>query len=476
MLKVWLLWETRGYGFTPFMEQSNSVFSVGYDVEDYFPMAQVRTYKEAGFNTLLEELEWRGLINQSTDREQLAEALNSEPITYYCGFDPTAASIHIGNLVQVLMMRHLQEAGHHPIALVGGATGLIGDPRQSGERVLNSKEIVATWTERLRNQISRFLVTDGDNPVRFVSNYDWTAQMNVIDFLRDVGKNFRLGTMLAKDTVARRLNSEEGISFTEFSYQVLQGNDFLYLYDNFGVTLQTGGADQWGNLTSGLDLIRKVRGESVHVLTSPIITDSQGKKFGKSEGGAIWLDASMFSPYKFYQFWFNQPDTEVIKLLKFFTFLPKEEIERLEQEVESNPGAREAQRTLAWEVTSFVHGDKAAQGAIDASAALFGRGELTDLDEDTLEAALEGVKIDGEDGQKIFASAQPGMRVVEAGVASGLFKSISEARKTIAGGGVYVNNQRVEDSEAVLSSEDFLFNRFALVRRGKKALGAVEAQ
>ena len=394
-------------------------------------MAQVRTYKEAGFNTLLEELEWRGLINQSTDREQLAEALNSEPITYYCGFDPTAASIHIGNLVQVLMMRHLQEAGHHPIALVGGATGLIGDPRQSGERVLNSKEIVATWTERLRNQISRFLVTDGDNPVRFVSNYDWTAQMNVIDFLRDVGKNFRLGTMLAKDTVARRLNSEEGISFTEFSYQVLQGNDFLYLYDNFGVTLQTGGADQWGNLTSGLD---------------------------------------------FYQFWFNQPDTEVIKLLKFFTFLPKEEIERLEQEVESNPGAREAQRTLAWEVTSFVHGDKAAQGAIDASAALFGRGELTDLDEDTLEAALEGVKIDGEDGQKIFASAQPGMRVVEAGVASGLFKSISEARKTIAGGGVYVNNQRVEDPEAVLSSEDFLFNRFALVRRGKKALGAVEAQ
>lgn len=439
-------------------------------------MVQVRNYKDAGFGTILEELEWRGLINQSTDRNELAKALNGNPITFYTGFDPTAASIHIGNLVQVILMRHLQEAGHHPIALVGGATGLIGDPRQSGERVLNSKEIVAQWTQRLRNQISRFLVTDGDNPVRFVSNYDWTASMNVLDFLRDVGKNFRLGTMLAKDTVARRLNSEEGISFTEFSYQVLQGNDYLHLFDEYGVTLQTGGADQWGNLTSGLDLIRKVRGESVHVMTSPIITDSQGKKFGKSEGGAIWLDASMFSPYKFYQFWFNQPDSEVIKLLKFFTFLPKEEIERLEREVESNPGAREAQRTLAWEVTSFVHGDKAAQAAIDASAALFGRAELSDIDEQTLESALEGVKIDNENGEKVFAQVEVGVRVVEAGVACGLFKSISEARKTIAGGGVYVNNQRVEDAEAVLNSEDFLFNRFALVRRGKKALGAVEAK
>ncbi|MFD0704791.1 tyrosine--tRNA ligase [Alloscardovia venturai] len=439
-------------------------------------MTQVRNYKEAGFGTVLEELEWRGLINQSTDREELAKALNGNPITFYTGFDPTAASIHIGNLVQVILMRHLQAAGHHPIALVGGATGLIGDPRQSGERTLNSKEIVAQWTDRLRAQISRFLETSGDNPVRFVSNYDWTAQMSAIDFLRDVGKNFRLGTMLAKDTVARRLNSDEGISFTEFSYQVLQGNDYLHLYDEFGVTLETGGADQWGNLVSGLDLIRKVRGVSVHVMTSPIITDSNGKKFGKSEGGAIWLDPTMFSPYKFYQFWFNQPDSEVIKLLKFFTFLPKEEIERLEGEVEVNPGAREAQRTLAWEVTSFVHGDKAAQGAIDASAALFGRGELTDLDEETLESALEGVKVDGADGEKVFATVEVGARVVEAGVACGLFKSISEARKTIKGGGVYVNNQRVEDAEAVLSSEDFLFNRFALVRRGKKALGAVEAK
>ncbi len=254
-------------------------------------MAHVTDFKEAGFNTLLEELEWRGLISQSTDRDRLAEALNGEPITYYCGFDPTAASLHIGNLVQLINMRHLQLAGHHPIALVGGATGLIGDPRQSGERTLNPKDVVAGWADRLKNQIGGILETEGANPVRFVSNYDWTASMTVIDFLRDVGKNFRLGTMLAKDTVARRLNSEEGISFTEFSYQVLQGNDFLHLFDEYHCTLELGGSDQWGNLTSGLDLIHKVRGVDVNVFTSPIITDASGKKFGKSEGNAVWLDA-----------------------------------------------------------------------------------------------------------------------------------------------------------------------------------------
>ena len=318
-------------------------------------MAHVTDFKEAGFDSVLEELEWRGLISQSTDRKQLAEALNGEPVTYYCGFDPTAASLHIGNLVQLINMRHLQAAGHHPIALVGGATGLIGDPRQSGERTLNPKDVVAGWAERLKRQIGGILETYGDNPVRFVSNYDWTAQMSVIDFLRDVGKNFRLGTMLAKDTVARRLNSEEGISFTEFSYQVLQGNDFLHLFDEYGCTLEIGGSDQWGNLTSGMDLIRKVRGVTVNVFTSPIITDATGKKFGKSEGNAVWLDATMLSPYRFYQFWFNRPDVEMEGLLKAFTFLPKAEIERLAEESRTNPGAREAQRTLAWEVTSFVH-------------------------------------------------------------------------------------------------------------------------
>lgn len=282
-------------------------------------MVQVRNFKDTGFDSVLDEIEWRGLVNQSTDRERLATALNGEPITFYAGFDPTAASLHIGNLVQLLLMRHLQEAGHHPIAVIGGATGLIGDPRQSGERVLNSKDVVSQWSQRLKAQVDRFLDAGGGNPVRFVNNLDWTESMSVIDFLRDVGKNFRLGTMLAKDVVARRLDSEEGISFTEFSYQVLQGNDYLHLFDEYGVTLQTGGADQWGNLTSGLDLIRKVRGTAVNVMTTPIITDSQGKKFGKSEGGAIWLDPTMLSPYRFYQFWFNQPDDQVVKLLKYFT-------------------------------------------------------------------------------------------------------------------------------------------------------------
>ncbi len=410
------------------------------------------------------------MISQSTDRDRLAEALNGEPITYYCGFDPTAASLHIGNLVQLINMRHLQAAGHHPIALVGGATGLIGDPRQSGERTLNPKDVVAGWADRLKKQIGGILETEGSNPVRFVSNYDWTASMNVIDFLRDVGKNFRMGTMLAKDTVARRLNSEEGISFTEFSYQVLQGNDFLHLFDEYHCVLEIGGSDQWGNLTSGLDLIHKVRGVDVNVFTSPIITDAQGKKFGKSEGNAVWLDGTMLSPYKFYQFWFNRPDSEMENLLKAFTFLPKAEIERLIEESKTNPGAREAQRTLAWEVTSFVHGEEATRQAIEAAGALFGRGgDLADIDESTLEAAIDGMKVDGE-----FAKVAAGDRVAEAGMKAGLFKSISEARKTIKSGGVYLNNTRVEDEEQTLQDGDFLHGRFVLIRRGKKALGVVE--
>ncbi|PAU67621.1 tyrosine--tRNA ligase [Bifidobacterium criceti] len=438
-------------------------------------MAHVIDFKEAGFDSVLDELQWRGLISQSTDRDRLAETLNGEPIHYYCGFDPTAPSLHIGNLVQLIIMRHLQEAGHHPIALVGGATGLIGDPRQSGERILNPKDVVEQWCERLRIQIGDILVQEGDNPVTFVSNYDWTATMNVLDFLRDVGKNFRVGTMLSKDIVARRLNSEEGISFTEFSYQVLQGNDFLHLYDHFDCVLELGGSDQWGNLTSGLDLIHKVRGVNVNVMASPIITDATGKKFGKSEGNAVWLDGTMLSPYKFYQFWVNRPDAEMESLLKAFTFLPKSEIERLIESTETNPGAREAQRTLAWEVTSLVHGEDATRQAIEASTALFGRGgDVTAIDEAVLEAALEGLKVEDEQGAKTFAKAASGDRVSEAGVKAGLFKSISEARKTIKSGGVYLNNVRVEDEEQLLDGDDFLQGRFAILRRGKKALGVVE--
>lgn len=438
-------------------------------------MSQVRNFREAGFASVLDELEWRGLIAQSTDRQELRTTLESGPTTYYCGFDPTAPSLHIGNLVQLLVMRHLQAAGHRPLALVGGTTGLIGDPRQSGERKLNPKDVVEGWVRQLKTQIGRFLDTEGDNALRFVNNYDWTSTMSVIDFLRDVGKNFRVGTMLSKETVAKRLSSDEGISFAEFSYQVLQGNDYLHLFDEYGCKLQIGGNDQWGNLTSGLDLIRKVRGATVNVMTSPLITDAQGKKFGKSEGGAIWLDPTMLSPYRFYQFWFNQPDDQVVKLLKYFTFLPKDRIGELERLVSDEPGARQAQRVLAWEVTSFVHGEQAAQQAIDASSSLFGRGgDIKEVDEAMLEGALDGLKISAEDGSKEFAHAHNGDRIVDAAVAAGLFRSVSEARKTIASGGVYLNNQRVEDGEAVLGEDDFLHARFALIRRGKKALGAIE--
>ena len=357
-------------------------------------MAHVIDFKEAGFDSVLDELEWRGLISQSTDRDRLAEALNGEPITYYCGFDPTAASLHIGNLVQLINMRHLQLAGHHPIALVGGATGLIGDPRQSGERTLNPKDVVAGWADRLKNQIGGILDTEGANAVRFVSNYDWTASMTVIDFLRDVGKNFRLGTMLAKDTVARRLNSEEGISFTEFSYQVLQGNDFLHLFDEYHCTLELGGSDQWGNLTSGLDLIHKVRGVDVNVFTSPIITDASGKKFGKSEGNAVWLDGTMLSPYKFYQFWLNTSDEDAKRYIKIFTLLDKQTIDDLIAEHDAAPHLRILQKRLAQEVTVMIHSQEEYEKAVEASNILFGGATseaLRKLDEQTLLQVFEGV-------------------------------------------------------------------------------------
>ncbi len=440
-------------------------------------MTQVTDFRQAGFDSVYDELKWRGLIAQTSDEERLKKTLSGDPISFYTGFDPTAPSIHIGNLVQVLVMRHLQEAGHHPIVLVGGATGLIGDPRQSGERTLNPADTVAQWVEKLRGQISRFLVTDGGNPARFVSNYDWTSKLSAIDFLREIGKNFRMGPMLARDIVARRLASPEGISYAEFSYQILQANDFLHLYDAEHVVLQTGGNDQWGNLTGGLDLIHRLRGVDVNVMTSPIITDSQGKKFGKSEGNAMWLDGSMLSPYKFYQFWLNQPDDQVVKLLKAFTFLPKERIEELAKEVEENPGARQAQKVLAAQVTGFVHGDKAVEEAVSASQALFGRGgDLAGLSEGTLEAALDGLKnVENADGGKSFAQARPGEGVATAAKEAGLFPSVSKAMKAIAQGGLYINNNRVAETSATLKDEDFLDGRFVVLRRGKKALGALEA-
>ncbi len=418
-------------------------------------------HEGAAVSNVLDELQWRGLVSQTTDVEALRTALEDGPITYYCGFDPTAPSLHHGHLVQLVLLRHLQLAGHHPIALVGGATGLIGDPRMSGERVLNDRETVAGWVERLQNQISRFLSFEGDNPARMVNNLDWHAGLSALDFLRDVGKHYRLGTMLAKETVARRLASDEGISFTEFSYQILQGMDFLELNRRYGCALQTGGNDQWGNLLSGVELVRKSDQKSVHALTTPLITKADGTKFGKSEGGAVWLAPDMMSPYAFYQFWVNADDADVVGWLRTFTFRTREEIAELEAAVAERPAAREAQKALAADVTTMVHGERATQQAIAASQALFGRGELADLDPETLAAATEGLPRTG------FAIGDP---VADVLAATGVVKGKGAARRAIAEGGVYVNNVKVSGEDAFLTEGDVLGGRFVLLRRGKRTV------
>lgn len=421
---------------------------------------------DASFQNVWQELKWRGLVHVSTDETELERALSEETVTYYCGFDPTAPSLHLGNLVQLLNMRRLQLAGHKPLALVGGSTGLIGDPRQTAERTLNTKETVTEWVAKLQAQVSRFLSAEGENAVQLVNNLDWTQQLSALDFLRDVGKYFRVGTMVKKEIVAARLNSDEGISYTEFSYQVLQGYDFLELNRQYGCTLQTGGSDQWGNLTSGTDLIRKVQGNSVHAYGTPLITNSDGTKFGKSEGNAIWLDAEMCSPYTFYQFWLNTADADVIDRLKVFTFLTREQIAELEAEVAERPFKRVAQRTLAWEVTSLVHGEQATEQVIAASAAVFGNGDLGAIDLPTLESVIAELPT-----AKVEAGDLGILNVLHA---SGLSKSQSEARRTVSEGGAYVNNEKVEGIDTVLSVSDFLHGRYAIVRRGKKNMAVIE--
>jgi tyrosyl-tRNA synthetase len=412
---------------------------------------------------ILDELAWRGLIAQNTDVEALREALAAGPVTFYTGFDPTAPSLHHGHLVQLIVMRHLQLAGHHPLALVGGATGLIGDPRMSGERVLNTKDTVAEWVQRLQTQIGRFLDFDGENPARMVNNLDWTGELSAIDFLREIGKHYRLGTMLAKDTVARRLASDEGISFTEFSYQILQGMDFLELHRRYGCTLQTGGNDQWGNLLSGVELIRKSEQTTVHAMTTPLITKADGTKFGKSEGGAIWLDPEMMSPYAFYQFWLNIDDAEVVGFLKVFTFRTQEEIAELERLTTERPAAREAQRALAYDVCSLVHGTDATDKVIAASRALFGGGDLSELDAATLGAATAELPT---------AEVRVGDPIVDVLAATGIVPSKGAARRAIAEGGAYVNNRKVTDDTATVSVDDLLHGQWVLVRRGKRTLAA----
>lgn len=421
---------------------------------------------DSAFAHIIDELKWRGLIALSTDEAALRDALAASSITYYCGFDPTAPSLHLGNLVQLLTMRRLQLAGHKPLALIGGSTGLVGDPRPTAERTLNSKETVAEWVERLGRQAQRFLSAEGDNAVRMVNNLDWTAPLSAIDFLRDIGKHFRVGAMLSKDAVSARLNSEHGISYTEFSYQILQGYDFLELFRRYNCILQTGGSDQWGNLTSGTDLIRKVEGSSAHILATPLITNRDGKKFGKSEGNAIWLDAEFTSPYAFYQFWLNVDDADVIDRLKVFTFLTKAEIEELEAETAEAPFKRAAQKRLAFEVTSLVHSPEAAQAAIDASAALFGQGDLSTLDAHTLAAALSELP---------STTAGKDAPIAQLLCDTGLVPSISAGRRAIAEGGVYLNNAKVEDELAAWESVPgaLLQGKYAVLRRGKKTLAAL---
>ncbi|MDX3093904.1 tyrosine--tRNA ligase [Streptomyces sp. ME01-24h] len=414
---------------------------------------------------IVDELRWRGLIAVSTDEDALRKAFADGPVTVYCGFDPTAPSLHLGNLVQILTIRRLQLAGNRPLALVGGATGLIGDPKPTAERTLNDADVVAGWVERIRAQIEPYLSFEGPNAAVMVNNLDWTSGLSAIEFLRDVGKHFRVNKMIAKEAVARRLNSEAGISYTEFSYQILQAMDFLELHRRYGCTMQTGGSDQWGNLTAGIDLIGRVEGASVHALATPLITKADGTKFGKTESGTVWLDPEMTTPYAFYQFWLNADDRDVSTFLRIFSFRSQEEIEELERLTAERPQARAAQRALAEELTTLVHGAEQCAAVIAASKALFGQGDLTGLDERTLAAAL------GELPHARVAELAP---VADLFAEVGLVASKSAARRTIKEGGAYVNNVKTGDEDATPEPSDLLHGRWLVLRRGKKSLAAVE--
>ena len=422
---------------------------------------------------IFSELKARGLVSVSTDEAALQKALNEESLTYYVGFDPTAPSLHMGNLVQLITAARLQKAGHNPLALVGGATGLIGDPRMSGERTLNPREVVEEWLEKIRAQVEKFLDFSGPNAAQVVNNYEWTSEMSAIDFLRDIGKHFPMNRMLAKESVSARLNSEAGISFTEFSYQVLQGNDYLELHRRYGCSLQTGGSDQWGNLTSGVDLIRRVEQHSVHALATPLITKADGTKFGKTESGTVWLDESLTSPYAFSQFWLNADDRDVVKYLKVFSFRSLEEIEQIEAEFTAAPHTRLAQKVLAEDVTTLVHGKEKYEQAIAAASALFGGGELASLDASTLGAATSELPR----GDVSSTQLAEGIPVADAFVTAGIVKSKGEARRAIKDGGAYVNNVKVTGDDQTLTPAEVLPTEgggVILLRRGKKTLGAVD--
>ena len=424
-----------------------------------------------GTSNILDELEWRGLIAQSTDRDELAEQLAAGPVTLYSGFDPTAPSLHAGHLIPLLTLRRFQQAGHRPIVLAGGATGMIGDPRDTGERTLNTAATVAEWTDRIRGQLERFVDFD-DSPSGAVveNNLTWTGDMWAIEFLRDIGKHFSVNVMLDRDTVRRRLEGE-GISYTEFSYMLLQANDYVELHRRYGCTLQIGGSDQWGNIIAGVRLVRQKQGATVHALTTPLVTDSEGNKFGKSTGGGnLWLDPEMTSPYAWFQYFINTADADVVPYLKWFTFLSADELAELETATAERPHERAAQRRLAQELTTLVHGQAQCAAVEHASQALFGRGELSQLDEPTLAAALR------EASNNQVAELNPGGPdgITDLLVASGLSESKGAARRTVAEGGAYVNNVRVESDEWTPQPSDFLHDRWLVLRRGKRNIAGVE--
>jgi tyrosyl-tRNA synthetase len=410
---------------------------------------------------VLDDLDARGLIAHSTDLDALRDEMSKGPITYYVGFDPTAPSLHIGNLLQILTARRLQLAGHRPLLLVGGSTGLIGDPKEAGERVMNTKETVAGWVERIGQQVSKFVDFDGDNGATLVNNLDWTANLSTVDFLRDIGKHFPVNRMLARDVVSSRL--ETGISYTEFSYVLLQSMDYLELYRRYGCVLQTGGSDQWGNITAGVELVRRSDQGKVHALATPLITKADGTKFGKTESGTVWLDPEMMSPYAFYQSWIQAEDSKVIEYLKQFTFLSLEEIAELEATHAENPGLRAAQRRLAAEMTTLVHGADETAAAELAAGALFGRGDLAELPEPTLAAALR-------EAGAVDLSASDNPTVIDALVTTGLVDTKSAARRAVSEGGAYVNNERITDGETVLAGDLLLHGRWAVLRKGKRSI------
>ncbi|HET6529790.1 MAG TPA: tyrosine--tRNA ligase [Actinoplanes sp.] len=415
--------------------------------------------------TLVDDLQWRGLLQDSTDLSSLRDALDGGSIRFYVGFDPTAPSLHVGHLMQVTTARRLQLAGHRPLLLVGGATGQIGDPRESSERTLNPPSVVQGWVERIRRQLAPFVTYHGANAATLVNNLDWTGPTSVIEFLRDVGKHFPVNKMLARDVVRNRL--ESGISYTEFSYQLLQANDYYELHQRYGCVLQFGGSDQWGNITAGVDFVRRRGAGPVHAFVTPLVLKADGTKFGKSEGGTnVWLDPAMTSPYDFYQFWINADDRDVSNYLRYFSFKPREALEELEKATAERPQARLAQRALAYELTELVHGTAAAEEAVAASQALFGRGSLDALSPETLRAALSSASLIEVRGEL------PG--VVELLVSSGLAGGTNEARRTIAEGGVYLNNERITDVDAVPPASALLHGRFLVLRRGKRTFAGVE--